>query len=313
MTEKSEMSVSFDYNTDDKSNYNNDKTDYNADEKNRLNKEEIKNKQNIWENALLGTQKKTKPTRTRKITSYKFPELLECMNYTDDEFWRQRLDNAAAGKYPTHFAYFNNVLKHKKKQINCQLSADPKERCYQFINFLRDEGNIYSPNDQIEKKEHLEEKSTKQKETWKSISLSKNRRATFIRNYISREYEKFSKTTQDNIFTHINNSLELGILKSSNIVFENDEISNITGIYLDENENIFYDIDISNFTKPIKSVTKKEKKEKLYSHYDNWCKYIKDFKKGINVQSSDVNFTDLETKDDVSECESESSDVSEVN
>lgn len=248
-------------------------------------------KEYIWELALIGgtTNNKTiKQARTRKITTYKYPELLECVDYIQDEFWKERLKNAAAGKYPPYFKYYDGILKHTKNKTSVRLSSNPEEKLKEFINFMRDVGHIYSPNDIIENNNILKhEINSLSKETWKNISLSKTRRSYYIKDYINKKYAHLDKNIKDELIIHINNCFELQIFKQKNVIFEDNEIKNIVGIDADKNGIIY----TQKLTFPNTKINlKKKKKNKIYAHYENWVKYLKDYQKGICSLRTDIHF-----------------------
>lgn len=245
---------------------------------------------NLWNTALNGitsTVKSTK-TKTKKVLNFKNIEFINAISLVEDEYWRDRLTNAALGRFPTGFKYMNGILRHIKKKTMIVLPKNNDLLLAEvFIKFLRDNGNFYSPAEMQRSKEYehtqIQDIQNLEQDDWKNASKTKYKKLYYIREYIDKRYSHLEKRIRDELFTIINNFFELGVLTSKDILYHNDEIDTIYGICANENGIIFK----KNFNIPnIKITYKCEEKPKIYCHREHWRKYNENFFKFVSSRES---------------------------
>src|SRR5437773_136935 len=75
-----------------------------------------------------------------------YPFFKECINFTDDPFWIERLHMFSFGKITRFFSYdeYNNNLSYLRngKSDSVTLSTDPEIAVKMFINFFHSTGKI---------------------------------------------------------------------------------------------------------------------------------------------------------------------------
>ena len=72
-----------------------------------------------------------------------------CSAVIEDDFWKEKLVDAAYGKFPENFRYITPFLIHKKGKnpAKIEITEDPDEVINAFVGFLTNKGGIFSPND----------------------------------------------------------------------------------------------------------------------------------------------------------------------
>jgi hypothetical protein len=104
---------------------------------------------NSWMNEpIVNPQQKTRKSRGVKETVNKI--FSDCASIIQDPFWIDKFNNAAIGKFPQKFSFNDGVLIYRKgaKSHNVDISNNPYEACYAFMEFLRVNGGIFSPMDE---------------------------------------------------------------------------------------------------------------------------------------------------------------------
>ena len=177
------------------------------------------------------------------------PIIIKCVQYIDDEFWADIIEDMAYGTYPKDFSVRNNSLSFKKSNtrlINLSLidTDDFESLSHKIIGFISSNANMYSADDIrnsriIEAHQRQIDKENIQNITWKSIK-SKNVQALHIFNYAIDLSNRYNINSD-----HVNSLLTFAIFMSDmisheDIIFENGVISHIEGLVYDEENDIIY-------------------------------------------------------------------------
>jgi len=237
---------------------------------------------NLWYTALNGitsTVKGSKPVKSKKAPTYKYPEFVYAISYVNDEYWKNRLNDAGLGKIPIGFKYMNNSLRHIKKKISIVLPADnPYQIAMLFIQFLKEHGNFYSPQEMEHSKAmelfQVSENHMLADDTWKKVSKTKHKRVLFFKKYVENKYANLTKSIKDQLFTLINTYYDSGALGIKDVEYSNGEITNIYGITANEG-GVFFTRNI--IIPQTKMVLKPTGKPKIYCHREHWKKYNENF------------------------------------
>lgn len=226
----------------------------------------------VW-NIALNNQAPKPKVRQKKNVVYKNPQFAEAAELITDEFWQLKLYEAAKGKFPTGFLFNNGVLSHKKKKTSIQLYSEKYDLINDYIIFVRNNGNIYSPADLEINRSYTEmvSNSIVVQDTWKDISTCKSKRIIYIRDYVDYKFSHLPLNIRDDFYTLINTCYELEIISAKDIEYVNNEIVNILGITADENGvHIIRDIKIPNTKIPSKPALK----PLAWRHHSNCDKII---------------------------------------
>ena len=233
-----------------------------------------------WLSAL--NSKTTKATKVKTVNLV-YPEFYEAHLLCEDEFWKKTILQMAQGKISRDFSYTNKLLKYKKKDVYINISElekDPQLLMTTLINFLRTNTPLRSnKDDEISMVlRQMEISKIQQYEPWTEIKKCKSKKTAYIRMYINEKYHDHPQLAKDILFTQINNLLELGIGKDSNIdiIYEDGRITDIRGIDIDKDCNLTIAVDI----KKIKLT--KPKKSSEAEHLKDWNKYCANYAKYMN-------------------------------
>lgn len=245
----------------------------------------------LWNAALsvVNTPAKSRG-RIRKSDIIHFQEFENASLIVEDPFWRDTLHSCARNKFPRGFNYVDNFLHYRANNICIALPDDSVALSQTAIYFFQENGKLYSELDR--KRQKIQEEETILNElskiTWTTIARSKNRRASRIRDYVRKNYSHLSRKIQDEIYTQINIGFELGFIKKENITFEDGRVINVDGIDADEN-GIFF---TRSFPSPRFTLITPDlaPKDKIYRHYENWCKYLEEYRKYL-LSSSKPSYT----------------------
>ena len=191
----------------------------------------------LWAEALTrGSGSKTvnpKNNKIRKSDQIKYQTFLTGSEYVTDEYWKDLLVKAAKGKFPRGFAYNDGYLLHRGSGVSIQIPEDPVGLVQAVVFFMRQKGNIFSPNDlatlESAAQQHLID-GEPEDVVWARIFKAKNTRARYIRDYSERVYSGLPLKIIDEYYTQINTYLELGTLKKDDIIFAQGQIQNIDGL-----------------------------------------------------------------------------------
>lgn len=251
----------------------------------------------LWTAALNAPSHASKSrNRTKKSDMIVYPEIEASVPYTNDPFWIEILQKCARKKFPRGFMYADNHLRHRQNNISIVLPDDPAAKAQTMIYFFQENGKLYSKRDQEERRLKDEEEQIMQlannSTSWKCVSYSKNRRATHVLDYVERKYEHLSKSIKDELRTQIEIGFETKYITKDHIVFENGQILHIDGIDANENEVFFTRALPKPAAAPMPPL--ELPKPKIYQHYENWCKYLENYRKYI-VSSAKSSHTTIRT------------------
>ena len=101
----------------------------------------------IKEPIVQAPQKNKKTRGVKEIVHKCFSE---CAEITQDQFWVEKFNNAAIGKFPAKFSFRDGILVHKKgaKNKSLELSNNKYEAASACMEFFRVNGGIFSPTDE---------------------------------------------------------------------------------------------------------------------------------------------------------------------
>lgn len=238
----------------------------------------------LWAAALTVPQTSGKSRgKVKKSETIYYPEFEEASQYTDDQFWIDILKRCSHKKFPRGFSYSDGQLRHRQNNISIVLPDDPRALAQTVIYFVQENGKLYSKRDQELRRLQDEENDiaelANESASWKYVSYSKPRKATYVREYVDRRYAHLDRSIRDEVFTQIEVGFDTKFITKNNISFEDGHITHIDGV--DANESGVF------FTRPLPkraqntTVGVEEPKSKNYRHHDNWWKYLEGYNKYI--------------------------------
>ena len=259
----------------------------------------------LWSAALNIPEGASKSRgRVKKSDTIHHPEFEKSSYCVEDPFWKAILHDCARKKFPRGFVYTDRFLKHRTNNISIALPDDPAAIAQTAIYFFQENGKLYSKQDQEIRKKRDEANILAQLATrsndWSRISKSKNRRSTYIRDYVERKYPHLLQTVRDELYTQLNVAFETKYITKDHVYFEAGQIRNIDGI--DANANgIVYTRALPPYR--LSTVIREElPKDESYRHYENWCKFLTDYRKYI-ISSAKSSHTVQTSVSLSSECE----------
>ena len=161
----------------------------------------------------------------------KHPIFMECARLVNDEFWQFTLIQAAKGKFPKNYTYYDGKLHYGKDKINVD-NVNPKELVNKIINFFKTTSGMYSKDDIV-----LDEVKHQRKEfenNWSKIS-SNNVKLKLINDY-AKSLGKDMGLNDDQInclATVILIGIDTKLLDSRHIHMDNGKIVKIDNIVFD--------------------------------------------------------------------------------
>lgn len=255
----------------------------------------------LWNAALSSKDTSTKPRgKTKKSDNIYYPQFEAASQYIEDEYWKVILHNCARKKFPRGFNFNDGILKYRVNNISIALPDDYVSLAQTAIHFFQENGKLYSKRDQEIRKKQDEAIIINQlinnSNNWTCISRSKNRRATYIRDYVERKYINFPQYIRDELYTQLNIAFETKYITKEHVNFENGLITNIDGI--DANDTSVF------FTRPFSflKITHYnedylQQKNKCHRHFENWCKYMDEYYKYITTNKSNFIHSSSSTSD----------------
>lgn len=246
---------------------------------------------NSWANTpVVAAVAKSKKTRVKEIIN---PIFAECAKITEDNFWVEKFNLAAVGKFPANFYYHDNTLTYRKgaKNNKIVLSSNIGEAAFAFMNFLRTNKSIFSPSDEqstLDTQFNRVSLSNVETLTWEIAS--KKIKECLISYFI------VDMTTMMNLTLDQTNQLReiiqtgifLNLFDKNNITLNNNRIFSISGLLYDPVNKIFYiDPNLApsttrTYTK--KKVTNNAPKDTIPQFDIKWQKYINSYVNQIDKQ-----------------------------
>ncbi len=165
----------------------------------------------------------------------------ECLVYVDpdDKRWINIFSNAIIGKFPRHFRYKNDTnsiqYSYRNKKETIKLDSNPLVATNQFINFIQNNGRIYSKNDEQQlnmKKKDIE---------WCEI-VGENKKLELIGYYAVSLCEKHQLCAQkyySKIKNLVNIGFILGKINNNDIVMNDNHITEIKNITFNQKYDKF--------------------------------------------------------------------------
>jgi len=236
----------------------------------------------LWTEALTLPTKIGKVGKIKKSDQIKYPPFMLGAELVSDEYWKEILVKAAKGKFPRGFSYQPGYLQHRASGMTIQVPDDPSSLVEAVVYFLRQKGNIYSPNDlailESAAQQHLIDGEDAEI-AWSKIYKGKNSRAKYIRDYVERAYGSLDLKIRDELFTQINTYLELDLIKKNDIEFSQGQIQMIHGLTATPG-GVFPTRPMTLKTKSRSKVTE-EKKPEEQRHYENWLGWMEKYSKYV--------------------------------
>jgi hypothetical protein len=206
-----------------------------------------------------------------------YPIFLQCVEYTQDVFWKNIFEDLARGKAPYGSSINKNFLtsNYKDKEFSYKIDTNDPQKLHNTIyNLLTKKVGIFSKKEKIEKKIEFYdyEKQLKNKITnWKSIK-KKNIKDMLLERYVINKKKQFDLTTKQSkyLLSLINICMIFKVITVDDITYENNRITNIKGIKFTKNHIIIK----RNIFKNTIRITEEEKICKI-NFTDQWDKFLK--------------------------------------
>lgn len=191
----------------------------------------------FWKETLHDIRVNDHGRKERKKTVVEqHPEFTEAAKYLEGHaFWHAIFLNCANGTYPNGISYSNFNIFHKtSKRRQTVSNTDVNMFISEVVRFMQSVG-IYSP----EEKKYMDAQYTESvtsareqhKDNWSMVAKNDRARMTLFSRYVNDKYADLDKSIRDQMITLINIRYNIGVIKVSDIQYENDKITNINGIH----------------------------------------------------------------------------------
>jgi len=150
-------------------------------------------------------------------------------------FWHSIFLDCANGTYPNGISYSNFNIFHKtSKRRQIVSNSDVNIFISEVVKFMQGVG-IFSP----EEKKYMDAQYTESvtsargqnKDNWPVIAKNDRARTTLFSRYVNDKYAALDKSIRDQMITLINIRYTIGLIKASDVQYENDKITHINGIH----------------------------------------------------------------------------------
>lgn len=179
------------------------------------------------------TTEKKKITKAKKEPPIKNPRFLECVNVTNDPYWKEMFIKASLGKLPRRFFFSNDVLTYRKNTTITSLTFpdSPYEAASLCASFFRQFGGFYSPEDV--KLSHINDNIPDAEKTWGRTS--RRMREILIDNYTSSICDKYNlnEEVRKQLFETLFFGTAMGYYNKNNITLVDGVIQSIDGLEYD--------------------------------------------------------------------------------
>lgn len=213
-----------------------------------------------------------------------YPFLLECCNFTHDNFWKSVFEDLAYAKTP-HGTYINKhflCCNHRNKEFSYRIERKDSKILYDDIySLLSEKLCLISHNEHIRKKvdfDSLEESIRETQTNWLNIKR-KNVRDLLIEKYILEMKHKYNLTNKQThyLLSLIFIAMIFKAISHKDIEYFDGKIHNINGINF-ENKRIIVIRDIFTICENNSKNASESTKIKMSNV---WEKYLNDLRKLI--------------------------------
>jgi len=210
-----------------------------------------------------------------------YPHFLNCVDYTDDEFWKGVFEDMAFGETPQGIYISKNHVQCNVKGKEFVYKIKPDDNSGKvfsdLFNLFTTKIKLSSPTEMAASRQIVENESDIVNELWSSIK-KKSIKDIIITNYvieISKEYDlprEESKRLLDMIILFIT----LKIISSQDIIYKNGHIKDISGLSFNREERTFkFDRDLDIDLSPIDTFNTDKQM------IDEWKRFILGLEKNI--------------------------------
>jgi hypothetical protein len=219
-------------------------------------------------------QKKKKRSNVNNVIVN--PIFEECNKICCDPYWIEIFKSAAYGKFPPKFSCVDGELFYKKgRQVQSMVIPEqPEEALVRCLVFFRHCAGMYSEMDRETMKRQEYERSLNQrnqKQTWSTIKKKKMKK--FLIEFYIQEVSKregLTKEQEEQLREVINLGIIFGYFNNRTIIFKDNRIDKIEGIFFNNNTGLF---EVEESVTKIKP--KKSKKENKLAEDKNSVDYLK--------------------------------------
>lgn len=206
-----------------------------------------------------------------------YPVFLECVQCSEDTFWKNTFEDLAYGKPPYGTYISKNFLTcgYKDKEFSYKIERKNPDILYKDIyKLLTKRLGILSNKEKIRKKVEFykyERQLKNSRYTWKSI-MKKNIKDVLIERYVLKKKKEFNLSSKQSKFllSLIIISMIFKAITNSDIEYSNGEITNINGIKFTDKHIVIK----RNIYKNNICITEENDNKKKYM-IDYWPKFLK--------------------------------------
>lgn len=173
-----------------------------------------------------------KKVRTSSKTPHQF--ILDSIDFIDDQYWKDKLEQIAYHKYPKGFILKGYILSFKKNMnsiysVNLE-GLSSEEVCQKVIEFLQEHGNMKSAIDRENDRIISEEMKNRDEDVkeWKNLRSVKKQNI-FLMNYAI-ELCKDKEIDYNDLFCLLSAEVMLKNITSEDIVISDNKIVKIHGL-----------------------------------------------------------------------------------
>lgn len=227
----------------------------------------------LWYSSKEGMENTLCKNKVTKVSSkvrnsaknkrvVEFPFFDQLMKLETDPYWISFFDEAATGKLPRNFRYYNNIINYRAKTKNIEvcLPEDLLEASKVIKLFVLENAGIISPTDllnkQMEEERYISEMGDIEITSWNQIRSDKQQNiiiSIFVDNI--GEYYNLNTDERRILIQNIKIGILAGYVNSENIEFDNNQIIRIDGLEYDpENREFSFNMDVCKFSKVRKNI-----------------------------------------------------------
>ncbi len=184
-----------------------------------------------------------------------YPIFIECLEYTNDVFWKNIFEELSYGRCPYGIYISNDYIccnyKDKKFSYKINNSIPPETIFNELINILKNKFGLLSKHDKLQKNKLFLQKQNELIDTlnsdWSNIK-KKNIKLILLEKYVIDKSYLFNLTLLQSkeLYNKILLGLLLKTITKDQIIYENKHIKDITCISFKHN-NFMFNEDIYNF------------------------------------------------------------------